>query len=115
MDVGRLLRDTRLQHGLDQAQLAQRAGTTQTYISRVERGAVSPSTTTLARLFAAMGLRLSLTLEPLEHGNVSADRLRADWRERSAKERVDEAIELSEFLTGVAASAADARTGHDTR
>lgn len=66
----------------------------------------------MTRLFAALGLRVSLDLEPLEHGNVSADRLRQDWRGLSAAQRVDEAIELSEFLTGVAASAAEARTPH---
>lgn len=110
-----MLREARLSRGIEQATLARRAGTTQTYISRVERGAVSPSAKTLTRLFGAMGLRASLKLEPLEHGNVSAERLHEDWRELSAAQRVEEAMELSEFLTGVAASAADGPAGHGSR
>jgi transcriptional regulator with XRE-family HTH domain len=66
-----LLRAARVQRGLDQAKLARRAGTTQSYVRRVERGAVSPSVSTLDRLFHAMGLRLDLRPEPLDHGNAS--------------------------------------------
>lgn len=110
-----LLRQARLQRGLDQARLARRAGTTQTYISRIERGVVSPSTKTLTRLFAAMGLRVSLRLEPLSHGNASGERLREDWRGLSAEQRVEEAMQLSEFLTDVAASAAASRASHGSR
>jgi len=115
MDVGSLLREARLQRGLDQAQLARRAGTTQTYISRIERGVVSPSAKTLTRLFAALGRRISLRIEPLSHGNASEARLREDWRALSAEQRVDEAMQLSEFLTDVAAAAAASREGHDAR
>jgi transcriptional regulator with XRE-family HTH domain len=107
MDVGALLRDTRLERGLDQAELARRAGTTQPYVSRVERGAISPSPRTLERLFHAMGRRLALTTEPLPTGNVSPRELRADFSGLTAAERVEQAMELSEFLTDVAA---DART-----
>jgi transcriptional regulator with XRE-family HTH domain len=104
MDHGELLRRTRLERGLDQAALARRAGTTQTYISRVERGVVAPSITTLARLFAAMGQRLTLGVEPLPHGNAATRELRASLRDLTAEERVDEAFELSGFLTDVAVS-----------
>jgi predicted transcriptional regulator len=38
VDVGQLLREARLEQGFAQAQLARRAGTTQTYVSRLERG-----------------------------------------------------------------------------
>lgn len=68
---------------------------------------VSPSTKTLARLFAAMGQRVSLSVQPLEFGNAGAERLSEDWHGLSAAQRVDEAMELSEFLTDVAASAAE--------
>lgn len=115
MDAGKLVREARLRNGLDQAQLARRAGTTQTYISRIERGAVSPSIRTLTRLFAALGQRVSLSLEPLTPGNASPGRLREDRRELSAEQRVDEAMELSEFLTDVAASAAASREVHGPR
>jgi transcriptional regulator with XRE-family HTH domain len=107
MDAGTLLRRARIERGLDQAALARRAGTTQTYVSRVERGAVSPSIDTLDRLFAALGQRLTLGVEPLPHGNVSARALRAAFRDLTPEERVDEALELSAFLTDVEARARD--------
>lgn len=106
MHVGSLLRDARSKRGLGQAELARRAGTTQTYISRVERGTVSPSLATLARLFGAMGQRLELSVQPLSHGNAIRSELQASWQERSAQQRVDEAVELSMFLTQVAADSA---------
>src|SRR6266487_130267 len=77
MDAGDLLRETRLARGLDQAELARRAGTTQNYISRIERGVVSPSLRTFQRLVHAMGQRVVLKTEPLPPGNVSVDDLRA--------------------------------------
>ena len=104
MEAGKLLREARRERGLDQTTLARRAGTTQTYVSRVERGAVSPSITTLERLFAAMGQRLTLSAEPLPHGNVSARALRAGLAASTPEERVEEALELSAFLTDVAAA-----------
>jgi transcriptional regulator with XRE-family HTH domain len=105
MDVGRLLREARLARSLDQADVARRAGTTQTYVSRVERGAVSPSLNTLRRLMNAMGADLRLSVDSLPHGNQSAGELRADLRELTAEQRLERAIELSEFLTEVAATA----------
>lgn len=115
MDAGRLLRDARAERSLDQAELARRSGTTQAYVSRVERGVVSPSVRTLTRLLNAMGLRLGASLKPLPHGNVSVVDLRRDFRELTASERVEQAIELSGFLTEVAASAAEQRTDHGSR
>jgi transcriptional regulator with XRE-family HTH domain len=107
MDEGRLLRHARLERGMNQAELARRAGTTQTYISRIERGVVSPSLKTLDRMLHAMGQRMSLSVEPLPHGNVSARELRADLHRLTPGERVEQAMELSMFLTDVATSAAE--------
>jgi transcriptional regulator with XRE-family HTH domain len=101
--TGELLRATRQARGLDQAVLARRAGTTQTYLSRLERGEVSPSIRTLERLFHAMGCRLTTGVEPLAAGNSDVSELRRDWQELTAAERVERAMTLSEFLTGVAA------------
>lgn len=104
MEYGTLLRDARRRRGLDQADLARRAGTTQTYISRVERGEVSPSARTMQRLMHAMGLELVLGTRPLSPGNVSLEDLRADAT-LTAAERVRQAMEISDFLAGVAESA----------
>jgi transcriptional regulator with XRE-family HTH domain len=64
MDPGALLRDARLRHGLGQRSLARRAGTSQAQISRIERGEISPSVSTLDRLLAVMGERLELVALP---------------------------------------------------
>jgi transcriptional regulator with XRE-family HTH domain len=50
-----LIRSTRERLGLSQRRLALRAGTTQAAISRIERGLVSPTFTTLRELMIAMG------------------------------------------------------------
>ncbi len=44
--------------------LAQRAGTAQSVIARIEQGSVSPSVATLARLVAAAGFEIRAELEP---------------------------------------------------
>lgn len=76
MAFGPLLREVRVARGLDQSALARRAGTSQTYVSRVERGAVSPSETTMRRLMHALGHELTLEVAPLPLGNASAADLR---------------------------------------
>jgi transcriptional regulator with XRE-family HTH domain len=55
MDPAALVRSTRERLGLSQRQLALRAGTTQAAVSRIERGVVSPTFTTLRELMVAMG------------------------------------------------------------
>src|SRR5215213_2371072 len=47
---GHLLREARRRHGVSQARLAIRAGTTQSAISRIERDQVSPTVETLRGL-----------------------------------------------------------------
>ena len=59
---GALLRDARRRSGLTQAELARRAGVTQSVISAYESGARQPSLPTLARLVAATGLELAVGL-----------------------------------------------------
>lgn len=105
--AGELLKATRAARGLGQAELARRAGTTQNYISRIERGVVSPSFSTLERLMHAMGRRLVVGSEPLPIGNASRASLRSHRNERTAEARVREAMALSEFLTTVSAAARD--------
>lgn len=49
--------------GLTQAEVAQRMGTTQTAIARLEGGRVRPSTRTLERFAQATGTRLRISFE----------------------------------------------------
>jgi predicted nucleotidyltransferase/DNA-binding XRE family transcriptional regulator len=55
-----LLREARRQARLSQAELAKRAGTTQSVVSAYENAARQPSLPTLARLVAATGLELDV-------------------------------------------------------
>ncbi len=107
MDVAGTVRAVRRERGITQAQLAVRAGTTQTYISRVERGAVAPSLATLDRLLNAAGRRATLRADPLPCGNASPDRLRRDFVKSTPEERVEQAFELTSFLTEVACRGRD--------
>jgi transcriptional regulator with XRE-family HTH domain len=50
--------------GLTQAELAEKMGTTQPVVTRMESGRVQPSLRTLHRLAQATGSRLSIRFEP---------------------------------------------------
>ncbi|WP_419918025.1 helix-turn-helix domain-containing protein [Candidatus Poriferisocius sp.] len=64
MESADLIRAARQRHGLTQAELAARAGTSQPVVSAYERGQRDPTTRTLRRLLAAAGSRLELRLAP---------------------------------------------------
>ena len=57
--------ELREKHGLTQAQLAERSGLSQEQISRLERGSVSPTSLTLAKVAVALGVELQL-VEPVQ-------------------------------------------------
>jgi len=63
--AGTLLRQARKQAGLSQAELAARAGLTQSVISAYESGQRQPSIPALARLIQAAGFELTLGLRRL--------------------------------------------------
>lgn len=96
MTAGELLRETRLRHGLSQAQLARRAGTSQAAISRIERGLVSPRVETLATLLDKLGEELALSAQEIDYGH---DRtlLRSNLM-RTPTERLDYAVAASRAL-----------------
>jgi transcriptional regulator with XRE-family HTH domain len=56
-----LVREARKSAGLTQTELAERAGTTQPVIARLERGGGNPTFETLERVLHAAGHRLELT------------------------------------------------------
>ena len=84
MEPAELIRVARRRGGLSQAELAERAGTSQPVISAYENGRRDPTTRTLRRLVAAAGGRLELRLaveppdippptSPKEHGERLVD------------------------------------------
>ncbi|MGL5114899.1 MAG: helix-turn-helix transcriptional regulator [Beijerinckiaceae bacterium] len=58
---------------LTQEQLAERMGTTQAAIARLESGRLLPSTRTLLRFAAATGSRLSISFDPVATGPPMAE------------------------------------------
>lgn len=74
---GAILRQSRRRRGLSQGQLAIRAGTTQSVISRLENGHVSPSIETFDRLMGLLGEQMELTSSEVDVG-VDRGLLRAN-------------------------------------
>lgn len=64
MDIATIVRQARTQAGLTQAELAERAGTSQPAVARLEAGQGSPSLATVERLVGAAGYDLGLSLVP---------------------------------------------------
>jgi transcriptional regulator with XRE-family HTH domain len=90
MAPAELVKQTRSELGLNQRQLAFRAGTTQAAVSRIESGKVSPSFETLRELMHAMGREPALSGQPLG-GDWDPVHLRST-RERTPEERLRLAI-----------------------
>lgn len=100
MTSGELLKDARRRHGVTQAELALRAGTSQSAISRIERDRISPSVETLRDLLHLLGEDLTLGTKPREWGidaTLIRERLRLTPEERLdyARALADQVIQLS--------------------
>jgi transcriptional regulator with XRE-family HTH domain len=96
---GKLLEEARQRHGVSQKQLAMRAGTTQSAISRIERDRISPSVATLRELLYLLGEDLTLGVEKREFGidrTLTAERLKA-----SPSERVEYGLAMAEQLIAI--------------
>jgi transcriptional regulator with XRE-family HTH domain len=65
--LGQALRELRTYAGLTQQQLAQRAASDYTYISRVERGRIDIGWSTLLRLLRALDASLGDLVDAIEH------------------------------------------------
>jgi transcriptional regulator with XRE-family HTH domain len=61
--IGKNLKDARFRAGLTQQELADKAGTTQTTVARIERDAVEPEVTTVRKLAKALGVTISDLLD----------------------------------------------------
>ncbi len=84
---GELLREARARHGVSQKQLAARASTTQSAISRIERNRISPSVETLRELLYLLGEDLTLGAEKRDFGidwTLNVERLKLSPSERVA-------------------------------
>ena len=107
VDPGDLIRTTRTRLGLSQRQLALRAGSTQAAVSRIERGLVSPTFTTIRELLVAMG----------EEPALGSSRIESKWDEahmtstleRTPEERLELALSWNRMAARLAAAGRTAR------
>jgi transcriptional regulator with XRE-family HTH domain len=99
MTPGDFLKRARARHGVSQAQLAVRAGTTQSAISRIERDRVSPSIETLRELLYLLGEDLVLTAEQRDSGidaTLNEERLR-----HTPSDRLDYGVAFANQVIGM--------------
>lgn len=103
MRIGELLRATREQHGLTQARLARRIGADRAYVSRVERGEVSPTFDWARRALAAMGEELVLDVRRsrFDDHDGEAHRIVGGW---DPDRRLDDFVASAEVLDALARS-----------
>jgi transcriptional regulator with XRE-family HTH domain len=92
MTVAEMIRDARRRHRLSQRSLALRAGTTQAWVSAIERGRAHPSVEMVRRLLLVMGEELVLDRRSLpsdaEHDPIAF----AASRRQQPHERLEEAL-----------------------
>jgi ribosome-binding protein aMBF1 (putative translation factor) len=71
MIAGHLVREARRRAGLSQDELADRVGTTQSAIARLERGRAVPTLERTRELIRACGLELRFELVPIDESDLS--------------------------------------------
>ena len=101
-----LIAEARRLAGLSQRELAERAGTSQPAVARLEQGHSSPSLATLERLLAAAGFALRLELVPLARTDPLIEAFKRDVDRTLLRENLrrtmDERLRtLEEFNTSV--------------
>jgi len=106
-DPGHLIRERRLAHGLTQAQLALRAGTTQTALSRLERGDLSPSVATVERILFVLGETVQLDATDLT--GVHDEAHLAGLLARAPTERLELAMSWNRLAGEIARAGRGAR------
>ena len=107
VDAGRVIRERRVAHGLTQAQLALRAGTTQSALSRLERGELSPTFATVERILSVLGETAELEVRPLVGDHDPAHL--ADLLARTPAERLELAMSWNRLAGEVAVAGRKAR------
>lgn len=108
MTPGELIRSRRRANGLTQEQLALRSGSTQAAISRLERGELSPTFETFARLLSVMGEEAAVEIQR-PAPDYDRSRLRA-LRTRPPAERLELAMSWNRLAGEIARAGEAART-----
>ena len=74
--LGARIKGLRAERGLQQRQLAEKAGMTPSMVSQIEAGRLTPSLPTLGKLAAALGVPIGSLFEPTPHGRLHVSRKR---------------------------------------
>ena len=112
------LREVRRLSGLTQRDLADRAGTSQPAIARIESGLANPGLSTLERIAAAAGYDVKLSLIPRAPADPVVERYKRDvdrslLREnlrKSVDQRLRSLVDLQESAAEVRRAGRSART-----
>ncbi len=107
MDGGQLIREARRRAGLTQRQLADRLGTTQSVVARLERGGGSPTCRTLTQALRECGFDLEVRLVPHDEGHDHDWGLYLDALRRSPEGRLRDVEAAAEFSRRTQAAGAD--------
>ncbi|MFN8581982.1 MAG: helix-turn-helix transcriptional regulator [Gemmatimonadaceae bacterium] len=76
--VAALLVRARESASLSQRELAERAGTAQSVVARIERGQANPTLDTITRLLAVCGFELTMGIQPLASRDALIDAYKRD-------------------------------------
>lgn len=112
--AGALLRQARRKCGLSQAELAQRAGTTQSVISVYESGRRQPSLPTLMSLIEATGSQLNVQLADASAVSAKIDKPLARRVQDTADQIRDAAARAGVTVLGLFGSAARGEDSSDS-
>jgi transcriptional regulator with XRE-family HTH domain len=98
-DLGAVIRDARVRAGLNQAELASTLGTTQSVVSRWERGHDTPRADTLVAILRACGYETDLVMRPRDAG-VDRAQIR-DMLRMSPESRLASSVNVSRMRAGM--------------
>jgi|AntRauTorcE11897_2_1112592.scaffolds.fasta_scaffold146407_2 transcriptional regulator with XRE-family HTH domain len=98
LNPSHLLHEARQKAGLTQRELAERAGTSQSVVGRIESGATNPTVETLNHLISTAGFELhtELVIRPVENSHMLDDVERI--LQLTPEERLEEVKAANKFL-----------------
>lgn len=106
-ELGSIIKRERLHRGLSQAQLALRAGTDQSSLSRIESGREDVTWARLRAVLLSMGLEPELGLRPVEHGEDPVHVAMA--RRLRPSQRLEGGLNVAEFARDLREAAGSAK------
>ena len=98
--LGVHVRDARRRAGVSQRELAIRARTSQSAISRIENGLEEPTFARLSQLMRVLGYAPTLSLEPIAETDAEPRRILEEAR-KTPQERLDDGLSWLRFLRRV--------------